>query len=132
MFLKRRPLPAGRPTGSVGLTAWSFDLDARVPHHFAPLVDVGLDLDGKLLRCAAHRRKAERREPLLDVRQPDDPRQYIGRYCEAYAMLQQDPARAALLFDALAAEAPNDPSVLFHVERVHKGMGGAPLVMTEK
>lgn len=67
-------------------------------------------------------------EPL----QPDDPRQYIGRYCEAYAMLQQDPARAGLLFDALAAEAPNDPSVLFHVERVHKGMGGAPLVMTEK
>src|SRR6476620_9619934 len=78
MFLKRRRLPAGRPTGPVGLAAWSLDLDARVPHHFAPLVNIGLDLDGKLLRCAAHRRKAERREPLLDVRQPDDPHQLAG------------------------------------------------------
>jgi class 3 adenylate cyclase len=67
-------------------------------------------------------------EPL----QPDDPRQYIDRYCDAYAMLQQDEKRAALLFDTLAGDAPDDPCVLFHLDRVRRGVGAAPVVMTEK
>ena len=67
-------------------------------------------------------------EPL----QPDDPRTYIDRYCEAYAMLQQDQNRAASLFEALAREAPRDSSVAFHLKRVHEGIGAEPVVMTEK
>ena len=67
-------------------------------------------------------------EPL----QPDDARNYIDRYCEAYAMLQQDQARATSLFEALADEAPDDPSIAFHLKRVHQGIGGEPLHMTEK
>jgi len=67
-------------------------------------------------------------EPL----QPDDSRGYIDRYCAAYALLQSDQDRAALEFEALAREAPNDSSVKFHLERVLQGIGAAPVVMTEK
>jgi class 3 adenylate cyclase len=67
-------------------------------------------------------------EPL----QPDDPRQYIERYCEAYAILQQDQNRAASLFETLAREAPGDAVVAFHLERLRHGIGGKPVVMTEK
>jgi len=67
-------------------------------------------------------------EPL----QPGDPRTYIERYCEAYTMLQQDQNRAGSAFEALAREAPNDPCVAFHLKRVHQGIGGDPLIMTEK
>jgi class 3 adenylate cyclase len=67
-------------------------------------------------------------EPL----QPDDPRKYIDRYCEAYAMLQQDQNRAASLFEALAREATDDACVAFHLDRLRQGIGGTPVVMHEK
>src|SRR5262245_1796194 len=67
--LEGRQVAAGR----------SLDLDAGVANDLAPLLDVRLDLGGELLRRAADRREAERRQGLLHVRQPDDPRQLAGQ-----------------------------------------------------
>ena len=70
--------PAGRPAGSIGPAARSLDLmpaSRTTLLHFSmsALIWAANSSGG-----AAHRREAERREPLLDVRQRDDPRQLSG------------------------------------------------------
>ncbi len=68
-------------------------------------------------------------EPLQD----DDPRgDFISRYGQAYAMLQAHTPGAAPVFEDLAREAPDDPCVAFHLERMRRGVTGVTVVMTEK
>ncbi len=64
---------------------------------------------------------------------PDDRRNgFIGRYCEAYELLKNGARDANPLFEALAREAPEDPSVAFHLSRIRQGANGISVVMTEK
>src|SRR5262245_31326309 len=74
MFLDRQR-GAGGSSRAPAAAGRSLDLDTGVTNDLAPLLDVGLDLCGELLRRAADRREAERRQGLLHVGQPDDPRQ---------------------------------------------------------
>ena len=68
-------------------------------------------------------------EPL----QQDDPRTgFVARYCEAYVALRAFAAEAGPLFEGLALEAPDDPCVLFHLNRIRQGVFGDAIVMTEK
>jgi len=68
-------------------------------------------------------------EPL----QEDDGRgDFMARYCEAYAMLKVDAAGAGLLFETLVQELPDDPCAKFHHHRIHQGIFGDTIVMTEK
>src|SRR5215468_5560058 len=70
---------AGGSSGSPAAADRSLDLDTGVANDLAPLLDVRLDLCGEFLRRAADRREAERRQRLLHVGQPDDPRQLAGQ-----------------------------------------------------
>jgi class 3 adenylate cyclase len=68
-------------------------------------------------------------EPL----QEDDTRKdFMARYCEAYAMLKNGAAEARALFEELAREMPADPSVTYHLSRIRQGILGDMVVMTEK
>jgi class 3 adenylate cyclase len=68
-------------------------------------------------------------EPLRE----DDPRNgYIVRYCEAYELLKEGAAEPKAAFEALSREAPDDPSVAFHLGRIRQGVRGVAVVMTEK
>jgi adenylate cyclase len=57
---------------------------------------------------------------------------FFGRYCQAYEMLKDGARDAERLFEALAREAPDDPSVAFHLGRIRQGASGIAVVMTEK
>ena len=68
-------------------------------------------------------------EPL----QPDDFRgDFITRYCRAYSLQKNGAPDAAALFEELAREAPTDPCVAFHLERIRHGIAGVEITMTEK
>jgi adenylate cyclase len=68
-------------------------------------------------------------EPLQD----DDRRDgFIARYCEAYAKLKASAPEAKEMFEALAEEEPDDPSVAFHLGRIRHGAMGVAVIMTEK
>ena len=68
-------------------------------------------------------------EPLED----NDPRRaFIARYCEAYGKLKEGAPEARSLFEDLAREAPEDPSVAFHLGRIRHGVMNVSVVMTEK
>ena len=68
-------------------------------------------------------------EPLHD----DERREaFMARYCEAYEALASGDPRAKDMFTALTKEAPDDPCVRLHLERLETGETGAVIVMTEK
>lgn len=68
-------------------------------------------------------------EPLRDGEKSDE---FLQRYGEAFDALVQGPAEALPLFEALAKQAPGDPCVKLHVERLRGGLRGAAVVMEEK
>ncbi|HXL99634.1 MAG TPA: adenylate/guanylate cyclase domain-containing protein [Rhizomicrobium sp.] len=68
-------------------------------------------------------------EPLRDGEKSDE---FLQRYKEAFDTLTQEPAEALPLFETLAAQAPGDPCVKLHVERLRRGERGAAVVMEEK
>jgi hypothetical protein len=68
-------------------------------------------------------------EPLQDDPSHDG---YIARYCAAYELLKAGSPTAQTAFEALAREAPDDPSVAFHLGRIRQGVRSVAVVMTEK
>jgi adenylate cyclase len=68
-------------------------------------------------------------EPLQDDSSRDG---YIARYCAAYELLKAGSTEAKPAFEALLREAPNDPSVGFHLGRIRQGVRSVAVVMTEK
>ena len=69
-------------------------------------------------------------EPLHDGGTPDDG--FLERYGIAFARLERQAPDALALFDQLTQEAPDDPCVALHVERLRRGDHGTTVVMTEK
>jgi len=69
-------------------------------------------------------------EPLHEDKAPDDG--FLERYGIAFALLQRQAPDALALFDQLTQEAPDDPCVALHVERLRRGDRGTTVVMTEK
>jgi class 3 adenylate cyclase/CHASE2 domain-containing sensor protein len=68
-------------------------------------------------------------EPL----HPDEVRDgYLSRYGIAFGQLEKRAPDALALFGQLTQEAPNDPCVTLHLERLRRGDHGATVVMTEK
>jgi class 3 adenylate cyclase len=68
-------------------------------------------------------------EPLQSDDHRDD---FMARYRAAYTLLETGSAAATPLFEALAREAPDDPCVAFHLDRMRQGIRGVDVVMTEK
>jgi class 3 adenylate cyclase len=72
----------------------------------------------------------------VDVWEPlagdDSRRAYRARYCEAYELLKAGSEDAAGLFEALAQEAPDDPCIAFHLDRIRDGIRSHAVVMSEK
>jgi len=58
--------------------------------------------------------------------------EYISRYEQAYASLEQRSPKALQLFAGLHDERPLDPCVAMHLERLRGGEIGADIAMTEK
>jgi adenylate cyclase len=56
----------------------------------------------------------------------------LERCCDAYTRIDEDGAAALELFSALHGEAPDDPCISLHLERLKKGVFGTAIVMTEK
>jgi class 3 adenylate cyclase len=56
----------------------------------------------------------------------------MDRYREAFARTAARDPQAPVLFAALAADAPDDPCVQYHAERLAEGIQGVDVVMTEK
>ncbi len=69
-------------------------------------------------------------EPLHEGSAPDDG--FLERYGIAFAMLERQAPDALALFDQLTQEAPDDPCVALHLERLRRGDQGTTVVMTEK
>jgi class 3 adenylate cyclase len=57
---------------------------------------------------------------------------FLARYGEAYAMLKTGSEGVGALFEILARDAPNDPCVAFHLNRIRQGVVGVSVVMTDK
>ncbi len=68
-------------------------------------------------------------EPLHDNALGDD---FLARYCTAFTMTEQNSPDALTFFTALKEEAPDDPCVALHVERLSEGVRGVSIMMTEK
>jgi adenylate cyclase len=68
-------------------------------------------------------------EPLHEGDMRDD---FLERYGIAFARLESEAPDALALFDQLTQEAPDDPCVALHLERLKRGDHGATVVMTEK
>jgi adenylate cyclase len=56
----------------------------------------------------------------------------IAAYREAYSLIPLDAAAAETAFGRLHADAPSDPCVAFHLERLKRGEHSPRFVMTEK
>jgi len=69
-------------------------------------------------------------EPLHESMAPDDG--FLERYGVAFARLEREAPDALALFNQLTQEAPDDPCVALHVERLRRGDRGTTVVMTEK
>jgi class 3 adenylate cyclase/CHASE2 domain-containing sensor protein len=68
-------------------------------------------------------------EPLHE----DDTRDgFFRRYDIAFGQLEKRGPEALALFDQLTQEAPDDPCVALHLERLRRGDHGVTVVMTEK
>lgn len=57
---------------------------------------------------------------------------FLERYCAAFEKLQKGAPDAKAAFEALAREAPNDPCVRLHLDRIENGEQGVEILMTEK
>ena len=57
---------------------------------------------------------------------------FLERYDLAYQSLVESRPEAAALFEALGAEAPDDPCVRFHLQRLRQGHTGVAVKMDEK
>ena len=68
-------------------------------------------------------------EPLHDGAVSED---LLARYTSAFEATRDGAADALQLFDALAADAPDDPLVQFYLERLRDGETGIKIKMTEK
>ena len=68
-------------------------------------------------------------EPLRDGEKSEG---FLERYSIAFHTLEHERPEAAALFEALADEAPNDPCVKLHRERLSKGAIGVAVMMDEK
>jgi adenylate cyclase len=67
------------------------------------------------------------RDELMAVFEPwplDTPPAWRERYAAAFALSERDPARAAVLFDELAAEYRQDPVARGMAERLRAARGG--------
>ncbi|HEX3810180.1 MAG TPA: adenylate/guanylate cyclase domain-containing protein [Rhizomicrobium sp.] len=60
------------------------------------------------------------------------PQGFLERYDIAFRTLQRGGAEAGAMFDTLADEAPDDPCVRLHHERLRKGAKGVDVLMEEK
>jgi adenylate cyclase len=56
----------------------------------------------------------------------------FARYLEAFGLLERDDPAATGAFAGLAAEAPEDGLVAFHLERLRQGERGSVIVLSEK
>jgi adenylate cyclase len=68
-------------------------------------------------------------EPLHDG---DKSAEFLERYRDAFDKLEQEPDEVLPLFEKLAGEAPDDPCVKLHLERLRHGSRGAAVLMEEK
>jgi class 3 adenylate cyclase len=68
-------------------------------------------------------------QPLHDGEKAEG---FLERYRMAYIKLEQDSPEAQSLFDALHDEAPDDPCVALHAQRLRHGDRGTAMAMTEK
>jgi adenylate cyclase len=57
---------------------------------------------------------------------------FLQRYDVAFGQLEKRAPDALALFDQLTQEAPDDPCVALHLERLRRGDHGVTVVMTEK
>lgn len=92
-------------------------------------------LEGVVTRPIGHLRVKGRAAPLatFEAFAPDDPRAAtLGRYCEAFGMLECAPEDAVAAFEALAAAAPDDGLVTFHARRLATGERGVVITLKEK
>ncbi len=68
-------------------------------------------------------------EPLRDGEKTPD---FLRRYREAFAKLEDCSPEALAMFGELQREAPDDPCVSLHLQRLREGDRGVAMVMTEK
>jgi adenylate cyclase len=68
-------------------------------------------------------------EPLHEGDKSDE---FLERYRDAFDKLEQEPDEVLPLFERLAGEAPDDPCVKLHLERLRHGLRGAAVLMEEK
>jgi class 3 adenylate cyclase len=68
-------------------------------------------------------------EPLHDGEKSDE---FLDRYRDAFDKLEQEPDEVLPLFETLAMQAPDDPCVTLHLERLRRGARGAAVLMEEK
>jgi class 3 adenylate cyclase len=68
-------------------------------------------------------------QPLHEGEKADG---FLERYRIAFTKLEEDSPDALTLFDALHEEAPDDPCVALHAERLRHGDRGTAMAMTEK
>jgi hypothetical protein len=68
-------------------------------------------------------------QPLHDGEKAEG---FLERYRMAFEKLEADSPEALSLFDALHEEAPDDPCVAMHAERLRHGDRGIAMAMTEK
>ena len=76
--------------------------------------------DARRSRCGSRCTRAMRSDDFLE------------RYGIAFARLERDAPDALALFDQLTQEAPDDPCVALHLDRLRRGDHGVTVVMTEK
>jgi class 3 adenylate cyclase len=57
---------------------------------------------------------------------------YLERYCDAFAKLEKGAPDAKAALETLLREAPDDPCVQLHLERIANGEPGVEIRMTEK
>jgi len=88
--------------------------------HFRPTASVVLKGKSKAIEVWEPLPEGDRRLAFAD------------RYEKAYIMLKQGSDGAADMFETLAKEAPDDPSLAFHLHRIHEGVRGVTVVMTDK
>ena len=68
-------------------------------------------------------------EPLHAGEKSDE---FLERYRDAFDRLEQEPDEVLPLFETLAGEAPDDPCVKLHLDRLRHGTRGAGVLMEEK
>ncbi len=78
------------------------------------------------------RGKSQELKTFMPVTEAGADRNLIERYEKAYAALEQDDPESDRLFEALAAQYPDDPLVKLHADRIEAGERGTTLVIRKK